>query len=57
MQVKCGNRPASLSCALNNNNTIASNGTNGFYSPSSPETPALPDEEAALLAKLEEANR
>jgi hypothetical protein len=41
---------------LNNNNN--NNGTNGFYSPSSPETPAaLPDEEAALLAKLEEANR
>nr|CAH0111339.1 unnamed protein product [Daphnia galeata] len=52
-----GGRPCSLPCSLNNNNN--NNGAvNGFYSPSSPETPAaLPDEEAALLAKLEEANR
>ncbi|XP_046444293.1 ecotropic viral integration site 5 ortholog-like isoform X1 [Daphnia pulex] len=51
-----GSRPCSLPCSLNNNNN--NNGINGFYSPSSPETPAaLPDEEAALLAKLEEANR
>lgn len=58
-QVKCiagGIRPSSLPGSLNNNNNITINGSgtsNGFC----PETPALSEEEAALLAKLEEANR
>lgn len=45
-------RPTSLPANLNHNNNNI-NGGSGFC----PETPALPEEEAALLAKLEEANR
>ena len=54
-QVKCvaGTRPSSLPGSLNNNNNITNGGSAGFC----PETPALNEEEAALLAKLEEANR
>lgn len=46
-------RPSAL--ATLNNNTITSGA--GVAGPGEPETPALPEEEAALLAKLEEANR
>lgn len=50
-------RPSSLPGSLNhNNNNINGNGGSSVSSLMA-ETPALSQEEAALLAKLEEANR
>ena len=62
-QVKCGvPRPTSLSYTHNNNNTRKlNNNANAITILTSSalvaETPGLSEEEAALLAKLEEANR
>jgi len=66
VQVKCGvSRPSTLSCSINNNHINSLHRkTSATHSQPPPaaatctaETPALSAEEAALLAKLEEANR